>query len=307
MAVEQHKILLESGTNELEVMEFMVADRHFGINVSKVFEIRKYHDEDVPIVPMPNSNPFVEGIFKSRDAVLTIVNLAAYMGLPPSASEERDILIISVFNKVQTAFHVHSVQIIHKISWEAIEKPDPAIYGGDEGLATGIAHVDGRLITIIDFEKILVDINPQAGIQMSEISALGDRPSTAKPIMIAEDSPLLERMILEALDKAGYTNVICCSNGKEAWDRLMDFKNSGKSLESQISCLITDIEMPQMDGHRLTKLVKADEYLRKLPVIIFSSLINEEMKLKGDSLGATAQISKPEIGNLVTLIDKYIL
>lgn len=297
------EILLESGTNELEVMEFTIADRHFGINVAKVVEIMQY----IPVTPMPNSNPFVEGVFKPRDNIMTVINLAAYMGLPPSENEERDILIITNFNKVSSAFHVHSVEAIHRISWLDIQKPDSAIYGGDEGLATGIARFDGRLITIVDFEKILVDINPQSGIQLSEITRMGHRNRNTKPVMIAEDSPLLERMILEALEKSGYVNVVCCSNGKEAWEHLVEFRNSGRPITEQVACVITDIEMPQMDGHRLTKLIKEDETLSVLPVIIFSSLINEEMRIKGESLGASAQISKPEIGNLVNLIDKFIL
>lgn len=301
--VKKQEILLESGTNELELMEFTISGRHFGINVSKVLEIMQSQE----VTPMPNSNPYVEGVFKPRAKIMTVINLAAYMGLPSSDYEDRDILIITNFNKLNAAFHVHTVEAIHRISWEDIEKPDSAIYGGSEGLATGIARYDGRLITIVDFEKIIVDISPQNGIQMSEISKMGDRTSNSKPILIAEDSPLLERMILESLEKSGFSNIICCSNGKEAWDTLLAMKSNGKPIEEQVSCVITDIEMPQMDGHRLTKLIRSDDTLKILPIIIFSSLINEEMKIKGESLGATAQITKPEIGRLVLLIDKHML
>lgn len=301
--LKKKEILIETGTNELEVLEFTIADRHFGINVSKVVELMP-HEE---VTPMPNSNPFIEGVFKPRDKIMTLINLSAYMGLPDAEDPERDIFIITNFNKNNSAFHVHTVEDIHRISWEKIEKPDPAIYGGIEGLATGIARIDDRLITIVDFEKILADISPASSIQLSEIDKMGKREVTTKPIMIAEDSPLLEKMILESLDKSGYTNVLCCANGKEAWDALQSFKETGKPVDEFVKCLITDIEMPQMDGHHLTKLVREDEYTKKLPVIIFSSLINDEMKLKGESVGATAQLSKPEIVNLVHLIDKYIL
>jgi two-component system chemotaxis response regulator CheV len=298
-------ILLESGTNELEIMEFKVADGHYGINVAKVSEIIKFGQ--YPITPMPNSNPFVEGVFKPREEIMTVINLAAYMGLPPSEDEERDILIVTNFNNVKTAFHVHKVEAINTISWTNIEKPDKAIYGGEEGLATGIAKYDGRLITIVDFEKILVDISPSSGIMISDLDRLGYREKTIKPVLIAEDSPLLERMILESLEKAGYMNVICTSNGREAWDKLAEFKATGSALEEHVCILITDIEMPQMDGHRLLKLIRADEYMQRLPVIVFSSLITDEMRVKGERLGATEQISKPEIANLVHLIDRHIL
>ena len=302
---KKHDILLESGTNELGIMEFTIGSQHFGINVAKVLEIIRYGLYE--IIPMPNANPFVEGVFKSRDEILTVINLAAYMGLPPSENEERDILIVTMFNKVKSAFHVHDVKEINRISWTAIEKPDKAIYGGEEGLATGIAHFDKRLITIVDFEKILSDINPSSGIQIGDVKSMGERPKSLKPILIAEDSPLLERQILESLEQAGYTNIIYCANGKEAWDTLSTFKNAGGPIEDHINLVISDIEMPQMDGHRLLKFIKEDEMLRGLPVILFSSLITDEMRLKGEKLGATAQLSKPEIASLVSLIDKHIL
>lgn len=302
---KQSEILLESGTNELELMEFTVAGQHFGINVAKVDEIIKYNS--YPVTPMPNSNPFVEGVFRPRDEIMTVVNLAAYMGMPPSEDEQHDILIITTFNKLKTAFHVHQVEAIQRISWSAIEKPDAAIYGGEEGLATGIANIDGRLITMVDFEKIIVDISPSSGIQVSDIEAMGLRNKSTKPVLMAEDSPMLERLLLESLEKAGYVNVTCCQNGREAWEALTRYKDSGRPLEEQVSIMITDIEMPQMDGHRLLKQVREDPALRHLPVIIFSSLITEEMYEKGKQLGATAQITKPEIANLVHLIDANIL
>ncbi len=300
--IKKKEILLESGTNELEVMEFTIADRHFGINVSKVVEIMQYNK----VTPMPNSNPFIEGIFKPRESIMTVVNLASFMGLPPSGNEERDILIITHFNRISTAFHVHSVEAIHRISWLDIEKPDAAIYGGEEGLATGIARFDGKLITIVDFEKILADISPQSSLQISDVERLGERSRVEKPILIAEDSPMLERLLLEALHKSGYINVVCCSNGMEAWEKLNEFKDSGIPLKEQVSCVITDIEMPQMDGHRLTKLIKDDSVLKVLPVLIFSSLINEDMRKKGIALGANAQLAKPDIAQLVKLIDELV-
>ncbi len=299
----KNEILLESGTNELEVLEFTIAHRHFGINVSKVVEIM----QRMEVTPMPNSNPFIHGVFKPRDVIMTLINLPAYLGLPEAESPERDIYIITNFNKSSFAFHVHSVEVIHRISWEDIEKPDSSIYGGADGLATGIARIDNRLVTIIDFEKIISDISPSTGIQIKDIDKLGARVKTDKPILVAEDSMLLERMILESLEKAGYTNLICCSNGKEAWDLLLSYKETGLPISNFVKCVITDIEMPKMDGHRLTKCIKDDEELSILPVIIFSSLINDEMRIKGQKIGATAQLAKPDIADLVNLIDKYAL
>jgi two-component system chemotaxis response regulator CheV len=302
-AIKNTDILLESGTNELEIMEFTVDEKCFGINVAKIKEILQY----TKINPMPNSHPCVEGVFKPRDVVITVVNLPHYMGFDERPAKERDILIITNFNKMITAFHVHTIEGIHRISWEDIEKPDTTIYGGQEGLATGIAKVDGKLITIIDFEKILVDISPATGVQVSDVEFLSERPRNKIPILIAEDSSLLEKMILDALSTAGYTNVIGTTNGREAWDRITELRDDeSKPLLDKLCCVVTDIEMPKMDGHRLTKLIKEDPALKALPVVIFSSLIDEEMRLKGEQLGASAQISKPEIGKLVGIIDGLV-
>lgn len=300
---ENKEILLESGTNELELVEFTIGENTFGINVAKVREIMPYES----ITKVPNSHPCISGIFKPRDTIITVIDLPRYLNMPASSDVKKDMFIVSNFNKVYVAFQVQGVVGIHRVSWTEIEKPDKTIFGGKEGLATGIVKIDSKLVIILDFEKIISDISPQTGIQLSEIDKMGPRARNSKPIVIAEDSELLAKMLEEALNKAGYSNLTIASNGQEAWDVLEGLKKSGAKLEDAAACLITDIEMPKMDGHHLTKLVKEDGYLKKLPVVIFSSLINDEMKKKGEAIGADAQITKPEIGNLVSLIDKIIL
>ena len=303
--ISRNKKEVDSRTKTIQLMEFIVGDSHFGINVAKIVEIMKY--VQYPITPMPNSNPFVEGIFRPRTDTMTVINLAAYLGLPPSQDQERDILIITKLNNVKTAFHVHDVVSIDTIDVDKIEKPDRTIYGSDDGMATGVASFDDKLITIIDFEKILFDISPTASIMVDDITNMGVRERSSKPVLISEDSPLLERLLLESLEKAGYTNVACTSNGKEAWDLLMTYKASSNPIEEHVCAVISDIEMPLLDGHTLLKNIKEDPHLRKIPVIIFSSLISPGMEEIGAKLGAAASISKPEIANLVGILDKHIL
>lgn len=300
---EQNKssILLETGTNEFGIMEFTIADQLFGINVAKVREIMM----SCPIKPMQKSHPAVEGVFKPRDVLMTVINLPRYLNLPEEQNSDKDVFIIADFNNMRVAFHVNKVVGIDTISWEAISKPDKTIYGGKEGVATGIAEYEGRLITILDFEKIITDISPDSGIKVSDIDALGNRERVDYPILVVEDSMLLSKLIIESLKKAGYVNITSTNNGKEAWDFLCELKEHGE-IGKHVSCIITDLEMPQMDGHRLIKLIRDDKILKSIPVIIFSSLINEEMKIKGKELGADEQISKPEIAGLVTIIDKLV-
>ncbi|MDR1913663.1 MAG: chemotaxis protein [Clostridiales bacterium] len=301
--MKDRDILLESGTNELEVIEFTLGGQNFGINVAKVEEILRFNNE---VTPMPHSNRYVEGVFRQRGTIITIINLAYYLGLPESDNRENDILIVTNFNNQKSAFHVHTVRDIHRISWQDIEKPDPTIYGGDAGVATGIVRYNDHLITIVDFEKIITDISPKSSIQIEEIEVMGDRRHSKKPLLLVEDSPMLEKLITKSLVKAGYENVITCSNGEEAWNRLQNYKKAPGDITEHVALIITDIEMPRMDGHHLIKLVREDRDLRYLPIIIFSSLINEEMYNKGKMLGATEQITKPEIGKLVRLIDIHL-
>lgn len=299
---KQTEILLESGTNELEIMEFTIAGEVFGMNVAKVKEIMNV----MPVKPMQKSHPYIEGIFKPRDEVIPVIDLAAYLGLPGSQNPERDIFIISHFNLQMFAFHVHTVVGIDRISWTQIKKTDRVIYGGEEGVATSIAEYENRLITILDFEKIIAEISPDSSIRSGEVEQRDERHQNGKPILVAEDSMLLAKLLLESLHRAGYNNIIRTDDGQEAWNFLQKVKAGGGEVSEQVACIITDIEMPQMDGHRLTKLVKSDPVLKQIPLVLFSSLITEPMRIKGKELGADEQISKPEIKRLVTILDGWL-
>ena len=292
-------ILLESGTNELEVLEFTLGDNHYGINVAKIREILQY----MPVTPVPNTHPSVEGIFMPRDTMITVINLKNCLNLPQT--DEKGLFIITNFNKLNVAFHVDQVIGIHRVSWENIIKPDETLTGEHGGTATGVIKMNDRLIVILDFEAIVASISPQTGLRVNDIDEMEARDRSDATILIAEDSALLSKLITECLKKSGYTNLIVEENGQEAWDVIEAMQAKG-DITKHLDCIITDIEMPLMDGHRLTKLVKSDAELRDIPVIIFSSLVNEEMRKKGEQLGADAQLTKPEIGKLVEAIDKLI-
>jgi two-component system chemotaxis response regulator CheV len=294
-------ILMESGTNELEVLEFKIGNNHYGINVAKIKEIVPFSE----VTPVPNSHPCVEGIFMPRDMMITVIDLAKVIKANPSADIRRDMFIITNFNQLNVAFHVHSVVGIHRVSWADIIMPDSTISTAESGIATGIVKIDEQLIVILDFERIVSEISPETGLKVSEIDGLVDRARNDSHIVVAEDSPLLIKLIADSLSKAGYKHLTLCNNGQEAWEYLLKVK-AGEEPDD-VKCVITDIEMPLMDGHRLTKLVKTDNQLKSIPIVIFSSLINDQMRAKGESLGADVQLSKPEIGLLVEEIDKLLL
>ena len=301
--VMETNILLESGTNELEILEFKIGEHSYGINVAKIREILPYRE----VTPVPNSHPYVEGIFMPRDLIITIIDLAKSLHLPPSQDEKSDMFIVTNFNELNLAFHVQQVVGIHRVSWSDIVRPDDAVNNNENGVATGIIKLQDKLIVILDFEKIVADISPETSLKVSAIEQLGERERNNIPILIADDSPLLNRLIMDALNKAGYTNVTSANNGQEAWDILNGYKENGGDIKDYIQLIVTDIEMPIMDGHRLAKLVRSDSTFDKVPIVIFSSLINDEMRRKGDSLGVDAQLTKPEIGKLVQTLDELLI
>ena len=301
MEENKSRILLESGTNEIEIMRFSVSGELYGINVAKVKEIIMAEK----VKPMPHAHPAIEGIFKPREDLITVINLAYYLFGEHQEPGAKDLFIITNFNRMTAAFRVESIEGISRISWKDIQKPDKTVSNGDEGVATGIAQCEGQLVTVLDFEKIVAEIAPETTIQVSEVENMGARPICDCPIVIAEDSILLQRMINDCLERAGFTHLINFPNGQEAWDHLNSIRNDS-DLFDKVNLVITDIEMPEMDGHRLTKLIKDDRRLKHLPVIIFSSLIDEQMRIKGKELGADEQIAKPEIGRLVSLLDMLL-
>lgn len=293
-------ILLENGTNELEILEFTLDGNSYGINVAKIKEIINY----TPVTPVPNAHPSIEGIFMPRDTMITAIDLKNC--LQKGASEPSGLFIITNFNKLDIAFHVDQVIGIHRVSWADIIKPGATVSTAEDGVATGIVKIDDKLIIILDFEKIVCDISPETGLKLSDVEKLGKRERNNVPLMVVEDSPLLNKLIVDCLHKAGYENLMHVENGAAAWNIIQECMDKN-CLKEHVQCVITDIEMPQMDGHHLTSLIKKNEETKDIPVVIFSSLINEEMRIKGEALGADAQLSKPEIGNLITVVDELVL
>ena len=227
-------ILLESGTNELEVLEFTLGDNHYGINVAKIREILSYQK----VTPVPNTHPSVEGIFMPRDTMITVINLKSCLGMEDDGQE--GLFIITNFNKLDIAFHVDQVVGIHRVSWDEIIKPDSTINGQDGSVATGVIKMDGKLVVILDFEAIVSDISPETGLRVNDIDQIGERARSEEPILIAEDSPLLSSLITNCLKKAGYERLVVTFNGQEAWDKLQEFQKAG-TLADNVHCVITDI------------------------------------------------------------------
>ena len=295
-------ILLESGTNELEVVEFQVGNSSFGINVIKVKEII----QPIPVTFIPLAHPHIEGIIQLRGEVLPVIHMGRVLGVPFSSEKEKEKYIVAEFNKQKVVFHVENVSKIHRITWNQIEKPSE-VYQGGSSHVIGVIKREDEMLLLLDFERIMVNINPESGIHVDSIRKLGPRERSNKKILIAEDSPLLRKLLHETLSQAGYGNTEFFENGLDAFQYLESIAHVSPDISEHVQMVVTDIEMPQMDGHTLTRLIKEHPILSKLPVLIFSSLITEDLRHKGDQVGADEQVSKPEIEELVKKIDEYIL
>ncbi|MGG0256211.1 chemotaxis protein [Bacillus toyonensis] len=300
---QAQSILLESGTNELEIVTYTVGENLFSINVMKVREIIN----PFPVTTVPESHHAVEGVVQVRGEILPVINLAAALNLKSTKPLDQTKFIISELNQMKVIFRVDEVHRIQRISWEQIDEPASLSMGLEE-TTSGIVKLDGKIILLLDYEKIVCEISG-TGYDNKSLSGLEQKTDRAeKVIYIAEDSAMLRQILEETLASAGYTKMNFFSNGAEALAQIEKLaKEQGEKMFEHIHLLITDIEMPKMDGHHLTKVVKDGEIMNRLPVIIFSSLITNELFHKGEAVGANAQVSKPDIQELIGLVDKLVL
>ena len=303
-------ILLESGTNELEIVEFrlnsinsqgLATVQSFGINVAKVREIVRMPQ----ITKLPNLPPSVLGLFTLRNKLIPALDLNNYLFRQPNNAENRK-MIIAEFNKMACGFIVNDVHRIHRISWAQIEAPDTLNeLNSSDSTVVGIIKFEDRNVLMIDIEKIIADIDPNSAIDgVIEIPTV-----TGKPIAVtAEDSATIRKMITDKLNLAGF-EIVSFNDGEAAWNYLNDLSKTCKNLNelhNKVNVIITDIEMPKMDGYTLTKLIKSESLLGQIPVVIFSSIVSQDVLHKGKSVGADAQLTKPQIGILIETIRELL-
>ena len=186
---------------------------------------------------------------------------------------------------------------------------EPAPNVGDGSRVVGIIKMEDRLVLLLDFETIIAEINPEINQKLTTVSEATQDAKTRRGtahIVIAEDSKMLRELLVTTLHEAGYKFIRDFGNGQDAWEYLQDLARKNGPIENHVRIIISDVEMPKMDGHRLLKLVREDSRLGEVPLVLFSSLISEEMKRKGESLGASGQVSKPEINQLIDLLDTLV-
>ncbi|ABK99198.1 response regulator receiver modulated CheW protein [Pelobacter propionicus DSM 2379] len=312
MNMKSDKILLESDTNELEIVEFRIDEMdwhgnvipcYYGVNVAKVREIIRLPQMSKVV----NAKPGVEGMIKLRDKVITIINLAQVLG-KDTGDLVADRVVVLEFNNLMVGVLVHSVSRIYRISWKNVEPPSRSVHSEQ---VTGLVKMEDRIILLLDFEKIVGELCSQSALRPMNSADLLERDPNAdrsqKTILVADDSLFIRNTMCASLRAAGYV-VEEAENGALAWDliqkKLACCAQDGTDIRSILSLVITDVEMPQMDGLHLTSLIRKDEALKDFPVVIFSSLASEDNKRKWIGLGANHILTKPDLPDLVRVADE---
>ncbi|MDR2124925.1 MAG: chemotaxis protein [Desulfovibrio sp.] len=307
----QTNILLESGTNELEIVEFYIDEPnyrgHYGINVAKVVEIIRTQ----PATSMPQMrHPAVMGAFPHRDGkVVALVDLGMYLGKVRPASPEAKI-IVTELNGIVTAFLVSGVNRIHRLSWKDVEEPGEFLQNMSRYSITGVVRLENRVVFLLDIEHVVSDIDPSLAIQLTSAPGATDIDAGASVVLHADDSASIRNLVKRLLERSGRFKIVQAVSGEDAWNMLQGMKTraaeAGKSVGDILQAVITDIEMPRMDGLTLCRKIKEDPELKRLPVALFSSIISHTLQHKGTSVGADAQFTKPDLQTLSEKLTELI-
>lgn len=308
MSKQKDDILLETGTNELEIIEFYIDEispetgepkrGYYGINVAKVLEViesPKLSRQEAA------THPCFLGTIPLRDLILPVLDLSTWLNIQKKTSPY-EVILVTEFNRTITGFLVSGVTQIHRVSWSEVKPPSQYLTSMETNCITSMVELDDRFVLLLDLEKILYELNPDFGEGEGELT----HSDEGLKALIADDSLTLRYMVQQKLEAANF-HVDAVNDGEQAWEFLEQLKTKaneeGKRVVDYVDILVSDIEMPRMDGYALTKRIKEDPQLKELPVVLFSSMISKELRHKGDSVGADDQVSKPEF---ITLADRAI-
>jgi len=301
--MSQQDILLETGTNELEIIEFFIREQigdtvetqYYGVNVAKVLEVVEAPEGLTGSEAA--SHPSFLGTIPLRDLILPVVDLSIWLKLPRAKSVNEPI-IVTEFNGMITGFLVSGVTQIHRVNWKDVEPPSKYVANMATNCITGTVKIRDRFVLMLDLEQVLSDLDESGRTHANLSDIVSDERYHA---LIADDSTSVRELLRTNFTNANF-EVTMASDGDEAWQRLLAIKEQsqreGKSPLDYLNVVVSDVEMPRMDGYTLTRSIKEDPVLKVLPVTLFSSLISKAVLHKGKAVMADAQVTKPEFHGL---------
>lgn len=301
--MSQQDILLETGTNELEIIEFFIHEEvegktethYFGVNVAKVLEV----------VEAPEGlegseaavHPSFLGTIPLRDLILPVVDLSVWLNID-RAKDVNEPIIVTEFNATISGFLVSGVTQIHRVNWAEVEPPSKYVSSMDTNCITGTIKINDRFVLMLDLEQVLADLDESGHTEANLSSVVSDERFRA---LIADDSTSVRELLRSNFTNANF-EVNMAGDGSVAWKKLEEIKakseEEGNSPLDYLDVVVSDVEMPQMDGYTLTRRIKEDPVLKELPVVLFSSLISKSVLHKGKAVMADAQVTKPEFHGL---------
>jgi two-component system chemotaxis response regulator CheV len=306
---DKEKILLESGRNEVEMLEFCLGGQSFGVNVAKVQTIIQHSDED--ITTLPASNGKFKYMISIHDKMIPLVILSEVINVDVEESLERRIVILLSFNEIEVAILVDNVKGIHRINWNEFIPIDEHISKGESIVVSTFTRGEDNIV-ILDFEKIMSDFFPETSMSTEEaLHFLTPVEQRHKFTLIhVDDSQTIRTVISKTLKGGGYDHIKTFNNGQDCFEYLKEVNrlivDGGQKLSDHLHLFILDIEMPKMDGLTLCRLIREDLGWKDVPVIMFSSMIDPQMAEKCRQVGANTQCSKPDIKRLLDITDNFL-
>ena len=299
-----------AGTNKLEILLFALGldsrtgrRETFGINVFKVREVMR----TPPITSAPDMPAAVKGMVSLRGALVPVVDLADYIGMQPDSP--REIMIVTEYNGKTQGFLVESVDTTLRLDWAQMRVPPQMLTSNLGGLVTAVTELpDGCLVMMLDVERVLAETDKvDDAMIFNGISSLGRDDLT---ILFADDSSVARGQIERTLAVLGLKH-ISAVNGRAAWDELLRIATvaeaSGRHVKDYVQLVLTDVEMPEMDGYLLTKNIKADPRFAGIPVIMPSSLSSMSNQQLGRSVGVDEYVPKFEPHRLAETLGRLLL
>ena len=302
---------LKVGSNEMELVDFRILKQEddtvyegiYGINVSKVREIIR-----VPqLTELPGTPEFIEGIFDLREVVIPVVDLAKWMGItPPEDVAKNSRVIITEFNNVLIGFVVHEAKRIRRISWSDIE---PASFMNssssmDSSKITGVTKIEGdNVLLILDLESVVQDL----GLYSPDVDATPEDLEIFSGLaLVLDDSSTARKIVKEALQKMGF-KVIEASDGKDGLVKLDEIYNTyGDGISQHLKIIISDVEMPQMDGFHFAANVKEDGRFSNIPIVFNSSISDHFSENRGKEAGGEAYLVKFEASSFYNEVSRVV-
>jgi len=300
---------LDTGTNQVEILEFFLGRQSFGLNLAKIMQIVAY--EGSKVTPLPNQSARTLGLFHWRENTIPLIDLHIALNLQSGERPERLMVLVTKCNELICGFLIDGVDQIHRLNWEDIHPTNKILERHSTNILASFSAGD-KDILLVDIEKMISEFFPEIKMaqKFEDLGLVHNLMRADAKLVFVEDSGFIRKNVSILLREVGYNDVMLFENGLDAFQHVARLQIKAgienRPITDFVSLIVTDIEMPKMDGLTLCRRVKQELGLAEVPVAIFSSLVDEQMGAKCREVGADIYATKPKINELVTKIDSLL-